>query len=478
MASKTTLNAKNLEALGTARLAELLIEISTGSAAHKRRLRMELAGNHGGAEVAREVRKRLVSISRARTFINWRKVKALKKDLETQRKAIVETLAADDPTEAFELIWQFLALGDSIFARSDHGSGSLIESFHQACTDAGVIAKLARMNADVLAAKIFSALQDNGYGQYDRLIAAMVPALGRDGLEQLKALFEQWAREPSEKLAEHDRQVTGWSSNGPVYEDEIYDNHRELTVRIALQEIADALGDVDAYIAQQPENTRKAPMVAADIASRLLAAGRADEALLALDRVDTRNRSDVPIEWQLARVKVLEALERGEEAQAYRWTCFEQSLNDQHLRDFLRRLPDFDDMEAEERAYGYAQTFPDVHQALVFFLRWPSLEEAAKLVTARQAELDGNLYELMPPAAEALQEKYPLTAIILLRSMIDFTLESARSSRYKHAARHLAECGALAPHVDDHGNAESHDAYVARLKYQHGKKQGFWKYLD
>ncbi len=38
MASKSTLNAKNLETLGAARLAELLIEISTGSAVAKRRL--------------------------------------------------------------------------------------------------------------------------------------------------------------------------------------------------------------------------------------------------------------------------------------------------------------------------------------------------------------------------------------------------------------------------------------------------------
>jgi hypothetical protein len=44
MASKKTLNAKNLEALGAERLAELLIEISSGSAAAKRRLRLELAG--------------------------------------------------------------------------------------------------------------------------------------------------------------------------------------------------------------------------------------------------------------------------------------------------------------------------------------------------------------------------------------------------------------------------------------------------
>lgn len=477
MASKTTLNAKNLEVLGTERLAELLIEISTGSAANKRRLRMELAGNHGSAEVAREVRKRLVSIARARTFIRWRKVKALKKDLETQRITIVDTLAQGDPTEAFELIWQFLALGDSIFGRSDDGSGSLIESFHQACTDAGVIAKLARVDIDVLADKIFAAVQGNGYGQYDRLITAMVPALGKDGLEQLKTLFEQWSRESQEKSAQHDRQVVGWSSKGPVYEDEIDGNHRELTVRIALQEIADALGDVDAYIAQQPETTRKVPMIAVDIASRLLAAGRTEEALHALDGVDARDWSDVPVEWQLTRVKTLEALERGDEAQAYRWICFEQSLNEQHLRDFLRRLPDFDDMEAEERAFSYAQAFPDANRALAFFLHWPSPEQAAKLVTTRQAELDGDLYELMTLAAEALHEKHPLAATMLLRSMIDFTLNSARSSRYRHAARHLAECGALAPHTVDFGRAETHDAYVAGLRYEHGKKRGFWKFL-
>ena len=57
MASKTTLNAKNLQALGVERLADLLIEISTGNAAAKRQLRLELAGQNGPAEVAREVRK-------------------------------------------------------------------------------------------------------------------------------------------------------------------------------------------------------------------------------------------------------------------------------------------------------------------------------------------------------------------------------------------------------------------------------------
>ncbi|TDW20159.1 hypothetical protein EV128_12786 [Rhizobium azibense] len=114
MAPKTTLNAKNLEVLGAERLAELLIEISTGSAATKRRLRIELAGTQSSAEVAREVTKRLSSIERSRSMINWRRVKALKSDLETQRHVIVDTIASSDPDEALEVMWRFTGLARSI----------------------------------------------------------------------------------------------------------------------------------------------------------------------------------------------------------------------------------------------------------------------------------------------------------------------------------------------------------------------------
>ncbi|MDR9776453.1 hypothetical protein RJJ65_28145 [Rhizobium hidalgonense] len=474
MAAKTTLNAKNLEALGAQRLAELLIEISMGSAAHKRRLRMELAGNQGSAEVAREVRKRLASIARARSFIEWHKVKTVNADLETQRSTIVTVVAADDPKEAFDLIWQFLAVADSIFERSNSGDSVFIETFHQACADAGVIASAAGIGIDVLADKIFTALQDNDHGQYDPLIAEMLPALGDDGLEHLKSRLVQWSNEAEEKPDDADREVFG---NGPIYRDEIDANHRQMTARIALQEIADAQNDVDAFIAQLPEQTLRAPMIAAEIADRLLLAGRAEDALTILDGADHRGRFELPFEWQRARVEALAALGRGEEAQAYQWQCFEQSLNGEHLRAFLRRLPDFDDIEAEEKAFAFVHGFPDVHPALAFFLTWPALAEAAKLISNRHAELDGNLYELMTPAAEILQEKHPLAATMLLRAMIGFALDYGRSSRYKHAARHLAECASLAPHIDDFGSARPHDAYVIELKRKHGNKHGFWSLL-
>ncbi|WP_342028430.1 DUF6880 family protein, partial [Rhizobium ecuadorense] len=141
-------------------------------------------------------------------------------------------------------------------------------SFHQACEDAAAIAASANIDSNVLAEKVFKAVQDDGYGQYDNLIAAMAPALGKDGLDCLKTLFIQWSKEPKDMPAEDKREIIGWGSAGPLYEDEIDGTQRDLTVRIALQEIADAQGDVDDYIAQQPEKTRKMPMIAADIANR------------------------------------------------------------------------------------------------------------------------------------------------------------------------------------------------------------------
>ena len=122
MPSRTTLNARNLEALGASRLAELLIELSSGNAAAKRRLRLELAGTGSTGDVAREIRKRLTTISRSRAFVDWQKRRALVDDLEAQRRAIVEQVAKEDPAEALSLMWQFLTLATPVLDRCDDSS--------------------------------------------------------------------------------------------------------------------------------------------------------------------------------------------------------------------------------------------------------------------------------------------------------------------------------------------------------------------
>ena len=161
VAAKTALNAKNLEALGAERLAELLIEISTGNAAAKRRLRLELAGAQSPAELAKEMRRRLATIARSRSFIDWQGIRSLADDLEAQRRAIVETMVRKDPREALDLLWRFMALAPSILDRCDDSNGTVISVFHDACSAIGDVALAATPDATALADQAFEALVAN-----------------------------------------------------------------------------------------------------------------------------------------------------------------------------------------------------------------------------------------------------------------------------------------------------------------------------
>jgi hypothetical protein len=370
--SKKTLNRENLEALGAKRLAELLIELGTGNAAVKRRLRLELASTQSPSEVAKEIRKRLTTIARSRTFVDWQNRKTLIEDLESQRRAIVTQIANTDPSESLDLMWQFTALANSIFERCDDGSGAVIGVFHAACRDLGKIALAAQVDPERLARRVFDALNENDYGQYDELISVLSPALGPAGLEHLKQRFVNLAKAPPKRPAGRERKVIDWGTGGPLHADEIAERRRESTIRLALQEIADAQGDVDAFIAQQSEKSRTVPSVASEIARRLLHAGRLKEAWTAINAIDASKCGWIPFEWEEVRLAVMEALGRNADAQRFRWQCFERGLNGDHLRAFLKRMPDFDDLEAEERAMSYALKFPEMHPALAFLVSWPA----------------------------------------------------------------------------------------------------------
>src|SRR5690606_31997399 len=130
----------------------------------------------------------------------------------------------------------------------------------------------------------------------------------------------------------------------------------------------------------------------------------------------------------------------------------------------------FDDIAAEDKALDYAQGHQSLLQALAFLATWPALDRASAVVIRRAAELDGDNYEILSPAADALAARHPLAATLVLRSMIDFSLVHNRSSRYRHAARHLMECAGLAAAIKDFGRFETHAAYMARLKAAHGRK--------
>ena len=471
MASKTTLNAKNLEALGTERLAQLLIEVSTGNAAAKRKLRLELAGAQSPKEAGRAIAKRLTSIANAKSAITWKKRKAFIDDLQTQRRGIIEQVKPDEPEQALFLMWRFLSLANPVIERCQSGDGDVIEVFHEACADLGPLVAAARPSAEILIDTTFDALCENRYSQFDKLISTLTPALGGKGLERLRRRFEALLEKTNATALSVD--VIGRQSTAE-YMQSIAERRKQRIAKSALLELADAQGDVDAFIAQFEPWTRTVPTNAILIARRLVDADRSPEALDILDAADVDEDDWDRMDWQDARIDVLEAMGRKEEAQAFRWACFERDLWADYLRAYLRKLPDFDDIEAEEKAVATAMADPELLAALQFFLDWQSPDRAAELLINRHGEIDGNRFDYLTPAADALAESHPLAATLVLRAMIDFAVSKGRHKRYRHAARHLATCAELAPRIDDFGAFETHDAYVARLKGQHGRKSGFW----
>jgi hypothetical protein len=174
-------------------------------------------------------------------------------------------------------------------------------------------------------------------------------------------------------------------------------------------------------------------------------------------------------------IRILDALGRRDEAQAKRWACFEARLDREMLRDYVAKLPDFEDEEALERAFDHAASHADPYRALHFLVHWPKLDRAARLVIDKAATWDGNRYEILAPAAEALEEASPKAASLLYRCMIDDMLSNGRSSAYGYGARHLLTLDALAQRLEPGDLTPDHAAYRDALRKVHGRKSAFWE---
>ncbi len=474
MPSEKTLNVKNLTALGAERLADLLLEVTAGDAAGKRRLRLELASSDGG-DVAGEIRKRLISIAKSKSFVDSKKIRTLARDLEVQREAIAAYVVPANPGEAFNLLWRMLEIAPSIYERCDDSSGSIGSVIASVRRDLSAVATQSGQGVSALADRVFTAVCANDYGQFDGLIGTMTPALGPDGLGRLKAKFEELAANRPKDASGHERKVIGMSTRGPIYSDDYERGRHARLVRLALTEIADALGDVDGFASQYSDDERTNPAIAAALAERLLSADRAGEALAVLEKASRAfNQGGHWPDWQRVRIDVLDALGRSSEAQDERWLVFERGLNADYLKAYIKRLPDFDDIESEERALSLASQYPSFHQALSFLIDWPAHDRAAALILARCNEIDGDHYWLLTPVADAIEQRHPLAATLVLRAMIDLSLDAAKAKRYGHAARHLQTCEYLARRIEDFVGHADHAHYIADLRSRHGRKIGFW----
>ena len=461
MARAKQITADKLERLGGTRLAEILEEHAGADAILRRKLTLALSALDGSDKLAVTLEKRIHTIGRSRSSLDWEKGRALAKEIGHLRTTIAGPLAEQNARLAAERMWDLVGIADAVLTRIQGSGQAAVETFEAAIDDlARLWSGAAARQPKVLARRVFAALQgDRGYLEL-QLVQAMAIPLGPDGRAELKSLVDHALAE----LPEPGDELRDWRTGA---------ERRRWTAVLAL--LADSEGDVDAYI-DAAERGGVEMMQATDIALRLIEAGRPEEAIGWLDEAEGRHAADEDTVVDL-RLAALEALGRKDEAQAQRWSTFARSLRIDLLRDYLKRLPDFEDFEAEQRAMALAAGHEHPHRALDFFVGWPKLEAAAKLVRERLAELDGGDYGTLNRAAAALAGRHPLAATLLFRRMAEHILRRAAASQYQYAARYIRESEALSARLGPDAEVEPHAAFMQRLRRDHGRKYKFWHLL-
>ena len=188
------------------------------------------------------------------------------------------------------------------------------------------------------------------------------------------------------------------------------------------QVLARARGDLDLLNALEEAKPPHARDVLG-MAARMLDAGRAADALDCARRPEGRpgpTARDPLVPARVTRVaRILGALGEAAEAQTLRRRCFETHLDADILREHLKRLPDSEDMEAEERAMAFASDHANADAALRFFMGWPRHDRAARLIVARRDRWSARDWHHRPIVADALHHEHPLVATSLYRALLN-----------------------------------------------------------
>jgi hypothetical protein len=385
-ASLKRVTAENLARLGAERLAEILLEVADTRVELKRRLRMELAAEQGAEHLLPEIDRRLTLVGTSRGIVSWRQRPAFVRDLDGVRGLIAGRLAALDLEAAQDRILTFLALSPRAHRRVRDKEGGVDRVFAQAAADAvGLLSAAGDPEGGArLAAAIASQPAD---------WARWAPIALRD--EHLGL-----ARATLGHLAGH---------TGPVWAP-------------VLRRLSDVARDPDAFRATFGAEALKTPAIAAEVARRFLDVRRLEDARAVLEaavhpalfRRKAGGAPEPDFAWESVWIDYLEQAGRGPEAQRGRWASFERNLSLDRARAFVKRLSDFEDVEAEQRIFEIAAGFPDGERALALLMDWPALREAAALIVARGGELRPE-----PDKAETwarkLRRRHPAAAEHLLR---------------------------------------------------------------
>lgn len=445
-----------LAALPAATLADALMKLAFHDEAADNLVNRLLAPP---ADRLKRARAALAGLRRGRKFVSWRESGEFARSLV----AILDELRDSncDPDTGLDLVTRFYESDAAVLGRCDDSSGIIGDAFRTDARELWDHFAALTDEPDTLVDRTEKLLTADDYGVRDSVLRNVTQWLPP---AQVRALVDRfWARAEAEEASV--RGKTGHRSRP----------HGFLLVQI----LAERMVDPELYErATERWCGGEVGGLGLSIARVYLAAGRAFDAKRWIDRpeigrnVFAREREELleQVHEQLGERDALVDLVRGR----------------------FERHPDVATLDRLVALVGEDQRAPLVARAveritsgefslgsLDFLIETGHVDQAARIVCARRAEIDGSYYPHVLRLADFLEAAgFSLATSVLYRALLDSILERANTKTYGHGARYWKKLDTLAATITDWQDVEPHPSYRTRVQEKHKRKASFWAQVE
>jgi hypothetical protein len=406
------------------------------------------------------VRREFKQCIKKKYFIGKGASFAYSHELDDLRMTITENILPKDPETAAQLLEEFIDLHTKAFYVADDSYGVISDVFRQAVRDWGTAwRRVQGKDTATLARKVYVKHIANDYGVYDEIVPALGEALEENGI----AVLEQLALEELKELP-------------ALPEDDkarLFDKTWSARCRIGhiMEGIADIRKDPDSFIEAAGILGRKT-IYGVEIAERLMAAGRFDEALEWLNSsTGVQRKYEIPY----LKAKCLIALDRKDDARDVLWKHFLQTFDLEAYKEAFALAKSEEHQQLQKEALAAASQSSRLLDALSFLIKEGFLLEAASLVLERWQEIDGSVYTTVGAISKKLANSYPLSALVLHRLMAEAVLEKGVSKYYGYAVRDLRAAERLGLAVTEWYGFKNNVEYLQELRVRHRFKKALWE---
>jgi len=437
---------QRLMELGVDRLADALLELAHRDDAADDLVERIIATPQDNLS---RFKAKLSGLNQSRRFIGWGESAGFARELE----ALLEDLRAGvtEPRTGSEMVASFFEADAGILGHCDDSSGQVGDLFRHDARELFVSYASRCEEKEWLGDLVFRVIQSDDYGVRDVLIDCALEYLTVPVMRVMVArLQERAGRESDEFRKRH------WLHN--------------------VESLARQLRDAPLFEQTRLASWGKLSTAACvDIARVYLECGDELTALSWLEKIPETDTFMLADRDSL----LLEIYGRsGNQAKQadVAWRIFRRSRSAASLLRLLGVVGnDKRDsvLTGEIDAILESSMFSQTDAA--FLVEIERLETAEAYVLKHTDQLDGDYYGGLLPLVEAMEKSgRHLCASVIYRALLDSILRRGQTKTYPHGVRYLRKLDLLAHSVSDWRKVEPHDAYLQKIKLNHGRKTSFW----